>query len=181
MHRTCTRVYNACTSGLCQPLALMTHVMSFLGCLSVNQPVVVQMHQHHHHGVNGLKKSLRVLNSLCTPLPACCLLPLFLCVHVSCTQSASERSSPLQQRDSVEAGVDISQLQLQGSAGDAAGSSGGLRGSGGNSSSSAAVANKLAAAGSSGDEVVSQSRASSQIRVKKFHKLLGEPLVGLCD
>lgn len=94
-------------------------------------------------------------------------------LHLSCLQSPPPQAGS-QQQDPLEAGLGLLQLQSSGDAGRAASTS--------RDSSSHAGA-KLAAgaaAGSpaAGEEVVSQSRASSQIRVKKFHKLLGEPLVG---
>lgn len=77
------------------------------------------------------------------------------------------------QQSSVEAG--LGQLQLQGS-GDAGRAASASR----DSSSYAGELAAGAAGGSSaaaGEEVVSQSRASSQIRIKKFHKLLNEQVV----
>lgn len=86
------------------------------------------------------------------------------------------RSPQLVQQDSVESG--LSQLQLQAS-GDAGRTASGSRDSSSHAGKLAAGAAAAAgsAAAAAGDEAVSQSRASSQIRVKKFNKLLGEPLV----
>lgn len=86
----------------------------------------------------------------------------------------------LQQADSVESG--LSQLQLQGADGDTAGN---RAASSSRSDSSSHAAGKLAAGSGGGggaapaDDEVSQSRVSSQIRVKKFNKLLAEPLVSV--
>lgn len=75
----------------------------------------------------------------------------------------------------------LSQLQLQGADGDAAGN---RAASSSRSDSSSHAAGKIAAGSGGGgaapgDDEVSQSRVSSQIRVKKFNKLLAEPLVSV--
>jgi hypothetical protein len=81
----------------------------------------------------------------------------------------------LVQQDSVESGLYQLQLQASGDASKTASSSKDSSRHAGQLAAGAAAAGTAAAA--AGDEAVSQSRASSQIRVKKFNKLLGEPLV----
>lgn len=94
------------------------------------------------------------LRTLCgTPaLPVC----LAVCLQ---NTSVLRRTAAQGQQEGLETG--LTQLQLHGSY---------------DASSSSNNAGKPAA--STGEESVSQSRASSQIRVRKFHKLLDEQLVG---
>lgn len=87
------------------------------------------------------------------------------------------RSPQLVQQDSVESGLYQLQLQASGDASKTASSSKDSSRHAGQLAAGAAAAGTAAAA--AGDEAVSQSRASSQIRVKKFNKLLGEPLIDL--
>jgi hypothetical protein len=73
----------------------------------------------------------------------------------------------------VESGLSQLQLQASGDAGRTASSTRDSSKHAGQLATGAAAAGGAAA----GDDTVSQSRASSQIRVKKFNKLLGGPLV----
>jgi len=107
---------------------------------------------------------LQLVVDNCMPIPSW----LFVLQVVS-----PDNRQPAEDQQQGAAGPDLSQLQLQGSAEPPACSPT-------SSSDASKLAAGTAAPGSPGaaDEGVSQSRASSQIRVKKFHKLLSEQLVG---
>jgi hypothetical protein len=84
------------------------------------------------------------------------------CTHTQSPEPPAASGSSAQQLD-----AGVRRLGLQG----------GEAGSNSGNSSSSQLAAAAAAATAAADAGVSQSRASSQIRVKKFHKLLDEQLV----